>query len=59
MSDEFARDNFLPAIRANTSLRMLEASDKDIINVPDEVHEAEALVKARANADAAAVGAAA
>jgi hypothetical protein len=63
MSDAFARDTFLPAIRANTSLRVLSASewwggDEDRI-VPDEVLQAEALVKARADADAAAAYAAA
>jgi Ran GTPase-activating protein (RanGAP) involved in mRNA processing and transport len=56
MSDAFARDHFLPAIRANTSLRVLQASDwwggeEDGI-APDEVLQAEALVKARADADA-------
>jgi hypothetical protein len=56
MSEKFARDIFLPAIRANTSLRVLVASawwggEEDGI-APDEVLQAEALVKARADADA-------
>jgi hypothetical protein len=51
MSAAFARDRFLPAIRANTSLRMLVASDwwgGEVDGVaPEEVLEAEALVDAR------------
>jgi hypothetical protein len=63
MSDAFARDCILPAVRANTSLRVLSASgwwggDEDGA-APDEVLQAEALVKARADADAAAAAAAA
>ena len=58
MSEAFARGRFLPAIRANTSLRKLTASkswggDEDG-QAPPEVLEAEALVAARAAADAAA-----
>ena len=51
MSEEFARDVFLPAIRANTSLRKLTASawwGGDANGVaPPAVLEAEALVAAR------------
>jgi hypothetical protein len=58
MSDAFASDTFLPAIRANTSLRVLVASewwgDEEDGAAPEEVLQAEALVKARAGADAAA-----
>jgi hypothetical protein len=55
MSDAFARHRFLPAIRANTSLRELSASElwggiEDGI-VPEEVLEAEALVKTRVIAE--------
>jgi hypothetical protein len=55
MSDAFARDTFLPAIRANTTLRELAAShwwggEEDGI-APAEVLQAEALVAARADAD--------
>ena len=51
MSEVFARDVFLPAVRANTSLRMLSASNAwggvpDSV-VPAAVLEAEALVAAR------------
>jgi hypothetical protein len=63
MSDAFARNCLLPAIRANTSLRVLHASEwwggeEDAV-APDEVLQAEALVTARADADAAAANAAA
>jgi hypothetical protein len=63
MSAPFARDALLPAIRANGSLRELVASEwwggvEDAV-APEEVLQAEALVKARADADAAAAGAAA
>jgi hypothetical protein len=63
ISDAFARDRFLPAIRASTSLRKLDASAwwggvEDGI-APDEVREAEAIVRSRADADAAASVAAA
>ena len=51
MSEEFARDVFLPAIRANTSLRKLTArvwwGDRPDGIVPPAVLEAEALVAAR------------
>jgi hypothetical protein len=55
MTAAFARDRFLPAIRANTSLRELTASEwwggvKDGL-APEEVLQAEALVKARAYAN--------
>jgi hypothetical protein len=57
MSAAFARDAFLPAIRANSSLRELGASEGWANwhgNVaPEEMLQAEALVKARADADAA------
>jgi hypothetical protein len=62
MSAAFARDTFLPAIRANTTLRELADGawwggvEGGI--APDEVLEAEAIVKARADADAAADAAA-
>ena len=51
MSEEFARDALLPAVRANTSLRELEVArswgdDEDGVP-PPEVLEAEALVAAR------------
>jgi hypothetical protein len=63
ISAAFSRDTFLPAIRANTSLRELEASawwgGEEGAVAPDEVLQAEALVKARADADAAAASAAA
>jgi hypothetical protein len=53
MSEEFARDVFLPAIRANTSLRKLTASRAwgGVANgvAPPAVLEAEALVAARRN----------
>jgi hypothetical protein len=63
ISAAFVRDAFLPAIRANGSLRELVASEwwggvADGV-APEEVLQAEALVKARADADAAAAGAAA
>jgi hypothetical protein len=56
MSVAFARDTFLPAIRANRSLRNLVASawwggEEDGI-APAAVFQAEVLVTARANADA-------
>ena len=55
MSADFARDHFLPAVRANTSLRTLVASlwwgDQEDGVAPLEVLEAEALVAARAAAD--------
>ena len=58
MSEDFARERFLPAVRANTSLRKLRASewwgDEEDGEAPPEVLEAEALVAARAAADAAA-----
>ena len=58
MSAEFARDRFLPAIRANTSLRTLIAGGNDTDDDPHPARavllEAEALVAARAAADAAA-----
>ena len=51
MSDDFAREHFLPAVLANTSLRKLKASfywDNEPDGVPPpEVLEAEALVRAR------------
>ena len=51
MSVEFARERFLPAVRANTSLRNLLASERwgvhDGEAPPAEVLEAEALVAAR------------
>ena len=55
MTEEFARERFLPAVRANTSLRVLKASEwwgneEDGV-APPEVLEAEALVAARAAAD--------
>ena len=56
MSESFARDRFLPAIRANTSLRRLQASEHwggdDDGEAPAEVLEAEALVATRAAAEA-------
>jgi hypothetical protein len=52
MSEQFARDHFLPAIRANTSLRVLATGGR-FDNEPDAVVEAE-LVVARAAADEAA-----
>ncbi len=65
MSEAFARDRFLPAIRANTSLRKLEA-DPAAAGAPVDptrgvLRQAEELVEARAAADAArdAAGAAA
>ena len=59
MSAEFARDRFVPAIRANASLRMLNASEGLVpgiqgYNARPVLLEAEALVKARDAADAAA-----
>jgi hypothetical protein len=58
MTAAFAHNRFLPAVRANTSLRELMASGwfggAEDGAAPDEVLEAEALVKARADADAAA-----
>jgi hypothetical protein len=63
MSPAFARDAFLPAIRANGSLRELVASEwwGGVHGgvAPTEVLQAEGLVKARADADAAATGTAA
>ena len=57
MSEEFARVAFLPAVRANTSLRKLRAAewwgDDEHGVAPPEVLEAEALVAARRAADAA------
>ena len=51
MSDEFVRERFLPAVRANTSLRKLVASRRwggvEHGQLPPEVLEAEALVAAR------------
>ena len=51
MSEGFARDRFLPAVRANTSLKVLCASSNwggDAHGqAPAEVLEAEALVAAR------------
>ena len=51
MSEAFARDVFLPAVRANTSLRTLRASDlwggEEDGAAPPAVLEAEALVAAR------------
>jgi hypothetical protein len=56
MSNLFACNRFLPAIRANTSLRELSASEwwggEDDGIAPEEVLQAEALVKARADANA-------
>ena len=57
MSEAFARDVFLPAVRANTSLRTLRAStmwgdDEDGV-APPAVLEAEALVAARSAGGAA------
>ena len=58
MSDDFAHDCFLPAVRASTSLRKLEASELWDIDedgeAPPEVLEAEALVAARGAAEASA-----
>ena len=58
MSDEFARHRFLQAVQANTSLRELVASEwwdnEEDGEAPPEVLEAEALVAARAAAEAAA-----
>jgi hypothetical protein len=55
MSNTFVHDRFLPAIRANTSLRELVArqwwGDEEDGTAPAEVLEAEALVKMRAYAD--------
>jgi hypothetical protein len=57
MSAAFARDTFLPAIRANTSLRQLLAAQQDgdeydeYEDVIAPLHQAEALVKTRAAAD--------
>ncbi len=56
LSDDFARDNFLPAVQANCSLRKLVASEmwggeQDGV-APDEVLRAEALVNARAKGEA-------
>ncbi len=56
MSEAFARDTFLPAIRANGSLRELVASEwwggvEDGV-APEEVLQAEALVNGRAKAEA-------
>ena len=57
MSDEFARFRFLPAVRANTSLRKLIASElwdnEEDGDAPPEVLEAEELVAARAAVKAA------
>ena len=57
MTADFARDRFLPAVRANTSLRKLIASpwwdNEEHGEAPPEVLEAEALVAARAAAEAA------
>ena len=57
MSADFARDRFLPAVTANTSLRKLIASewwgDEEDGVPPPEVLQAEALVATRAAADAA------
>ena len=55
MSAEFARDRFVPAVRANTSLRMLDASElwdnqEDGV-APPEVVAAEVLVGRRAPLD--------
>ena len=56
MSEEFARDHFLPAVQANTSLRKLVSNElwgnEDDGVAPPEVLEAKALVAARAAADA-------
>ena len=53
MSEAFAREHFLPAIRANTSLRKLNASESwgggAHGQAPPEVLEAEALVAARSD----------
>ena len=55
MSAEFAHARFLPAVRDNTSLRKLVASerwgDHEDVQAPPAVLEAEALVAARAAAD--------
>jgi hypothetical protein len=63
MSDECARDTFLPAVRANKSLRVLAASNQwggeEAGVALEEMLQAEALVKARTAADAAAAAAAA
>ena len=57
MSWEFARLRFLPAVHANTSLRVLHASEwwgnQEHGVAPPAVLGAEALVAARAAADAA------
>ena len=54
MSEEFARDCFLPAVQANTSLRKLAASEwwggEEDGDAPPELLEAEALVAARSAA---------
>ena len=51
MSEAFARDRFLPAIRANASLRKLDASERwgGVVGgqAPPVVLQAEALVAAR------------
>jgi hypothetical protein len=61
MSAAFARDTFLPAIRANSSLRELAASNwwggEEYGAAPEEVFQAEAFVKARNAADTAAASA--
>ncbi len=50
MSEAFARERFLPAVQANTSLCELEASrcwnNKKYGKAPPEVMQAEALVQA-------------
>jgi hypothetical protein len=62
MSGAFARDTFLPAIRANTSLRELVASElwggeEDGVAL-DEALQAEAIVTSRDDAPGAAAHAA-
>jgi hypothetical protein len=52
MSEAFARDELLPAVRANTSLRELVAATEKVAGEDDEqaalmLHEAEALVAVR------------
>jgi hypothetical protein len=50
MTELFARDRLLPAVRANTSLRTLNAARNSENNA--SAREAEVLVRARAVADA-------
>jgi Ran GTPase-activating protein (RanGAP) involved in mRNA processing and transport len=55
MSEAFARDRLLPAVRANTSLRELTVvDDRAPYGAPESAHEAAALVAARAQQSRAA-----